>query len=122
MTQGILVDTHILLWARLEPERLTPAERQAIDLAPRRCLSAASLWEIAILMAAGRVGKSNRLLDVPEGFELLPILPSHALALLDLPFRHRDPFDRMLIAQAGVEQLELLTRDAAIARYKRQPR
>ena len=56
-------------------------------------------------------------LDVPEGFELLPVLPDHCKALVALPRRHRDPFDRMLIAQARAEHLALLTRDKAIIAY-----
>ena len=77
-------------------------------------MSAVSLWEIAILMALDRVAPDQRLLAVPDGFDLLPVLPDHCRALVALPRRHRDPFDRMLIAQARAEHLLLLTRDRAI--------
>jgi PIN domain nuclease of toxin-antitoxin system len=78
-------------------------------------MSAVSLWKIAILMALDRVAQDQRLLMVPDGFDLLPVLPDHCKALVALPRRHRDPFDRMLIAQA--RGLALLTRDRAIIAY-----
>jgi PIN domain nuclease of toxin-antitoxin system len=80
-------------------------------------MSAVSLWEIAILMALDRVARDQRLSAVPDGFDLLPVLPDHCRALVALPRRHRDPFDRMLIAQARAERLALLTRDRAIIAY-----
>jgi PIN domain nuclease of toxin-antitoxin system len=114
---AILVDTHLVLWARIAPERLTIRERRALDDARSCYVSAASLWEIAILMSLDRIGRDPRLLGVPDGFELLPVLPDHCEALVALPALHRDPFDRMLIAQARVEHLVLLTRDQAIIDY-----
>lgn len=117
MTITLLVDTHIVLWARIAPERLRVDEREAIDAAPLRFISAATLWEIALLIALGRVGADLRLLDPPEGFDLLPIRPEHCKELIVLPRFHRDPFDRMLIAQARCEDLGLLTRDKAISAY-----
>jgi PIN domain nuclease of toxin-antitoxin system len=122
MTDAVLVDTHILVWARIEPEKLTAGERKTLDAAPRRYVSAATLWEIAILIGLGRLGRNAKLLEVPEGFALLPILPEHLAMLLELPFRHRDPFDRILIAQAQSEGLSLLTRDATMARYETRRR
>jgi PIN domain nuclease of toxin-antitoxin system len=80
-------------------------------------VSAVSLWEIAFLMALDRIARDERLLAVPYGFDLLPVLPDHCKALVTLPRRHRDPFDRMLIAQARAERLPLLTRDRAIIAY-----
>lgn len=117
---GVLVDTQILLWARITPERLTATERKALDSAPFRYVSAVTLWEIAILMSLGRIARDDRLLDVPESFDFLPVHPVHCGALLALPRHHRDPFDRMLIAQARCARLPLLTRDAAIAGYGRR--
>ena len=73
-----------------------------------------SLWEIAILMVLYRLARNQGLLAVPDGFKLLPVLPDHCKALVTFPRRHRDPFDRMLIAQAGAEHLALLTCDRAI--------
>jgi PIN domain nuclease of toxin-antitoxin system len=114
---AILVDTHLVLWARIAPERLTIRERRALDDARSCYVSAVSLWEIAILMSLDRIGRDQRLLAVPDGFDLLPVLPDHCQALLALPPLHRDPFDRMLIAQSRVEHLVLLTRDNAIIGY-----
>ena len=117
MIAAILIDTHLFLWARVTPERLTTGERRALDDARACYVSAVSLWEIAILMALDRIARDPRLLAVPDGFELLPVLPDHCKALVPLPPRHRDPFDRMLIAQARAERLALLTRDRAIIAY-----
>jgi len=117
MIAAILVDTHLVLWARIAPERLTGGERRALDAARSCYISAVSLWEIAILMALDRVAQEQRLLAVPDGFDLLPVLPDHCKALVALPRLHRDPFDRMLIAQARTEHLALLTRDQAIIAY-----
>jgi PIN domain nuclease of toxin-antitoxin system len=114
---AILIDTHLFLWARITPERLTAGERRALDDARACYVSAVSLWEIAILMALDRIARDPRLLAVPDGFDLLPVLPDHCKALVALPRMHRDPFDRMLIAQARAEHLALLTRDTAIIAY-----
>jgi PIN domain nuclease of toxin-antitoxin system len=114
---AILVDTHLVLWARIAPERLTVGERRALDDARSCYVSAVSLWEIAILMALNRVTQDERLLAVPDGFELLPLLPDHCRSLVAPPQRHRDPFDRMLIAQARAKHLSLLMRDRPIIAY-----
>jgi PIN domain nuclease of toxin-antitoxin system len=117
LTTAILVDTHIVLWVQIAPQRLTTEERRLLDNAESRYVSAVTLWETAILMALGRVANDQRLLEIPEGFDLLPVRADHCKALLILPRRHRDPFDRMLIAQASAEHLALLTRDKAIIDY-----
>ena len=69
------------------------------------------------MMTLGHAARAQRLLVVPDGFDLLPVLPDHCKALAELPRRHRDPFDRMLVAQARAERLTLLTRDKAIIAY-----
>lgn len=117
MTGPILVDTHILLWVRTAPDRLSPAERERLVASPRRFVSAVTLWEIAMLQGLGRVERDGRLLSLPEGFDLLPIEPSHCAVYAGLPRLHRDPFDRMLVAQAKGDGLALLTRDAQVAAY-----
>ena len=117
---SLLVDTHILLWSRTEPETLTAGERRALDSAQRRYVSCVTLWEFGILIGLGRIEANMRLLDVPEGYELLQITPAHCGAYAELPLHHRDPFDRMLVAQAQTERLSLLTRDRDIAAYIEQ--
>jgi PIN domain nuclease of toxin-antitoxin system len=114
---ALLLDTHIYLWLRGDPGKLTGAEIHAIETASIRHVSVVSLWEISLLIGLKRVGDDRRLFALPAGFELLPVTPQHCEALLGLPAIHRDPFDRMLIAQAQVEKLKLLSRDAKIAAY-----
>jgi PIN domain nuclease of toxin-antitoxin system len=115
---ALLLDTHIFVWIRTAPEILVAAERRALDSAAPRFISAISIWEIAILASRGRIAADERLFVLPQGFELLPVLPEHCKELLQLPHHHRDPFDRMLIARARVEGLSLITRDRAIAAYR----
>ena len=113
----ILLDTHFVLWLRAAPNVLTPTERQVIDQATILYVSAVSLWEMAILTGLGRIGNDPRLFSIPSWFDLLPVTPPHFLELVNLPSHHRDPFDRMLIAQARIDDLTLLTRDEKILRY-----
>jgi PIN domain nuclease of toxin-antitoxin system len=117
LTTAVLVDTHILLWLRIAPERLSGSERRALETARFRYVSAVTLWEIAVLMGLDRVARDQRLLAIPDGFDLLPIRPEHCATLIALPKLHRDPFDRMLIAQARAEDVPLLTRDKSIIDY-----
>lgn len=117
MSKSILLDTHIYIWMRTCPERLLSTERRLIDNAVIRYVSAVSLWEIALLIGLGRIDNDPRLLTPSPGIDLLPVEPGHCEALLSLPFLHRDPFDRMLIAQARADGLTLVTRDAKIREY-----
>lgn len=119
----LLLDTHLLLWAAGNPDRLSPSARALIE-APENVLlfSAASLWEIAIKRGLGRddfqvdARRLRRgLLD--NGYEELPISSEHAVMIDSLPPIHKDPFDRILVAQATVEGITLLTTDALVARY-----
>jgi PIN domain nuclease of toxin-antitoxin system len=119
MTRSILLDTHFVLWVRGAPEALTAKERQAIEAASVRYVSAASFWEIAILAGLGRIPSDGRLFDIAPGLELLPVEPRHCRELAKLPKLHRDPFDRMLIAQARADDLTLVTRDEKIVSYGR---
>jgi len=114
---GLLIDTHILLWARTEPEKLTVGETNTLISAQLRYVSAVCLWEFAILMGLGRIEANTGLLEVPTGYDLLPISHEHCRALLELSRHHRDPFDRMLVAQARSERIPLLSRDRRIAAY-----
>jgi len=119
----LLLDTHILLWAANEPERLSAATRALVENPNNDVVfSAISIWEIAIKTGRGRddfrlhAGFFRRgLFD--NGYTELPMTGAHAAALAGLPTIHKDPFDRMLVAQATVEGLTLVTSDPAIANY-----
>jgi PIN domain nuclease of toxin-antitoxin system len=116
----LLLDTHALLWALGLPDELRLEARRAIEDARNDVfVSAASAWEIAIKRALGRLEAPDDLGDAIEavGFAELPITIGHALAVERLVRHHRDPFDRMLIAQALVEGLTIVTRDARFEPY-----
>ncbi len=107
----LLLDTHLLIWAAEGIEHL-PAGARALMEAPENSLyfSVASLWEIAI-----KQGLRHGLID--NGYHELAIFSAHAVAIDMLPPIHKDPFDRLLIAQAAVEGITLLTDDATVAQY-----
>jgi PIN domain nuclease of toxin-antitoxin system len=124
----LLLDTHLLLWAAGEPDRLSAEARSLIDNPENEVLfSAASLWEVAIKRGLGRRGLGRRdlkadarllrrgLLD--NGYSELPIVSDHVVAIESLPTLHKDPFDRVLVAQATVEGVTLLTVDSLVAQY-----
>ena len=119
----LLLDTHLLLWAATAPQRLS-AEAQALFNNPDNELyfSAVSIWEVAIKRGLDRpdfqldVRQFRRGL-IDNGYLELAISSLHAVAIDTLPAVHRDPFDRMLVAQASVEGLPLLTSDALLAQY-----
>lgn len=116
----LLLDTHALLWALGLPDELQPEARLAIeDIRNDVFVSAASAWEIAIKRALGRLDAPSDLVEAIRavGFGELPIRVAHALAVERLPPLHRDPFDRMLIAQAVVEGLTIVTRDPHFEPY-----
>ena len=119
----LLLDTHLLLWAADEFERLPVAAREAIaDRDNELLFSAASLWEVAIKTGSGRsdFAVDPRVLRrnlVDHGYLELPITGEHALAVESLPPIHKDPFDRILVAQATVEGVQLLTTDELVSRY-----
>jgi len=117
MNRSLLLDTHILLWLRSHADLLSAEEQRLIDQAPVRYVSAVSLWEIAILASLGRVPPDDRLYTLPQGLELLPVEGRHCRELSGLPQIHRDPFDRMLIAQARADDLVLVTHDTKIIGY-----
>jgi PIN domain nuclease of toxin-antitoxin system len=116
----LLLDTNILLWVMGDDPVLSPTARRTIEQATAVFVSSVSIWEISIKAALGKLH-----LDVTRfmprlaeaGFEPLAVSWEHARAVHDLPHHHRDPFDRMLIAQAVCEPLRLLTHDNALACY-----
>lgn len=117
----ILLDTHTLIWALSNEAVLSPLAAQAI-VYDDAVVSIATFWEIQIKKSLGKLNfafATSELLDVcsKQSISILPILPSHIDALGDLPYIHRDPFDRMLIAQARIEHLTIVTRDKIIPLY-----
>ncbi len=115
----LLLDTHVLIWWDAG-QRLSSAARAAIREADEVFVSAASAWEIAIKASLGKVVSSRSVLQatVECGFVELPVTFAHTEQLATLPALHRDPFDRLLVAQALAENLSVVTRDPAIARYR----
>ncbi|GBQ94442.1 type II toxin-antitoxin system VapC family toxin [Gluconobacter cerinus] len=119
----LLLDTHLLLWAAGEPDRLSVRARSLMeDQDNALVFSAASLWEITIKAGLGRADFQidPHLLRrglIENGYEELPVTGQHAIAVGQLPDVHRDPFDRILVAQATVEGLLLLTHDPLVQAY-----
>lgn len=115
----LLLDTHVVLWWRQDSRRLGGAARGAIARAAVVYVSAASAWEVAIKSMIGRLRLDDPFeTHVQEaGFEPLPIVFAHAAEVTRLPPHHADPFDRMLIAQARVEHLVLVTHDRNMEPY-----
>lgn len=119
----LLLDTHLLLWAAGQPEHLSAAARAAIEDSQNELFfSAASLWEVAIKRALGRddFRADPRLLRrglLENGYQELSITSEHAVSIDVLPAIHKDPFDRILVAQSIVEGITLLTADPMVAQY-----
>ena len=123
MSQRLLLDTHLLLWAALFPERLPEKASQLMhDAANTLYFSTVSIWEISIKLSRPREDLS---IDVQEwragmlgnGYQELVINSLHAISIRNLPDIHKDPFDRLLLAQAMREDLTLVTADAVLASY-----
>jgi PIN domain nuclease of toxin-antitoxin system len=115
---SLLLDTHVLIWWD-EGRRLAPAPRRAIEEADAVYVSAATAWEVAIKIGLGRLRPTRTVEEATResGFVELPVTFRHAERVAALPAHHRDPFDRLLVAQAEVEELTLVTRDPVFARY-----
>ena len=116
---SLLLDTHVILWWLTDDPTLSDEVKTRLDDEPDVYVSPASLWEVTIKQS---IGKLSEPIDVAEeirdgGFRELPITFHHAIAAGQLPLIHRDPFDRMLVAQAQCEGLTLASRDPHIQRY-----
>ena len=116
----LLLDTHALLWWLADDPKLGPGARAHIAKSTNAVyVSAAAAWEIAVKRAAGKLEAPGDIREwiEEEGFLELPIEVAHAVASAELPWHHRDPFDRLMIAQARHDELTLIARDDEIDRY-----
>ena len=116
---SLLLDTHVVLWWLTDDPTLAAEIKERLDHEPDVHVSPATIWEVAIKQSIGKLDKPA---DLPErirdcGFRHLNITAEHGIAAGRLPLIHSDPFDRMLVAQAQVEHLTLVTRDAEIPKY-----
>ena len=116
----LLLDTHVVLWAVSDDPRVGPKTREMLDSPDHvRVVSAATIWEVEIKIAIGKlaVDEDLRIVLANSTVEPLQISSFHAQTAGRLPLHHGDPFDRMLVAHAGCEGLTLMTSDRAIAAY-----
>ncbi|HEU4727183.1 MAG TPA: type II toxin-antitoxin system VapC family toxin [Kofleriaceae bacterium] len=118
-----LIDTHVFLWLATDDPQLTPAARAIFVDAAQECfLSAASVWEMAIKSSLGKLVLSTSVEHLvrgglERGLRLLDVTAGHAYLVERLPFHHRDPFDRILVAQAMHEGMQLVSRDGQLDAY-----
>ena len=113
---SLLLDSHVVIWLLDDNPRLGPSARAAIDSAPAAMCSAATLWELKIKQGAGKLRLPEGFTDavLASGMREVAVSSTHVEAIDPAALPHRDPFDHMLVAQARVEGLQLLTADAAI--------
>ena len=118
-TSRLLLDTHVFLWWQLDDPRLNATARDAIANAKQVFVSAASTWEAAIKAGLGKLSLPQTIMAgvAASGFDELPICFAHAEGVAALPLYDRDPFDRLLVSQAQLEGLTLVTHNAALRPY-----
>jgi PIN domain nuclease of toxin-antitoxin system len=116
---GLLLDTHVVLWWLADDVTLAAKIKDQLEHEPDVYVSAATIWEVAIKQAIGKLPEPAGLPELirDSGFAELPISSQHAMTAARLPLIHRDPFDRMLVAQAQDECLTLVTRDPRCQKY-----
>jgi len=115
-----LLDTHVILWWLTCPEKISTKAQEIIrDKSNHIFISSTSFWEMGIKKGLGRLTLPQNILETlaAENFKILPILPEEGLGTADLPLLHTDPFDRLLIIQAKLHDLVIITRDSKIAEY-----
>ena len=120
----VLLDAHTLIWAISNPERLSPLAARIITDPPTQCLvSVATLWELAIKQSIGKLQLAQPVISLFESSKdqlnasMLPITAAHISTVATLPFHHKDPFDRMIVAQSMVESVPLVSADSALDMY-----
>lgn len=117
---GLLLDTHVVLWWLADDATLADDVKSRLDVEPDVYVSSATVWEVVIKQAVGKITQPTDLPDLIRnaGFRELRISFEHAIAAGRLPLLHRDPFDRMLVAQARCDGLTLVTRNAHCQKYE----
>lgn len=115
----VLLDTHVVLWTLSGQQALSPAAQQAIRQADDVLVSTVSFAEVGTMASVGKLGIPDDFHHAVSrsGARVLGLTPAHGLAVAALPLRHRDPFDRLLVAQAIADGLSLVTRDEAVIQY-----
>lgn len=115
----LLLDTHVVPWDLLDSRRVSPSADEALERATELLFSVVSFAEIGVKVSTGKLTAPADLHDrvLQSGLKILGLDVGHGLALADLPMHHRDPFDRLLVAQARSEQLTIITADRRMARY-----
>ncbi len=115
---NLLLDSYVLLWYD-DPGQLNAGVRREIDRASRICVSAATVWELTLKQTIGKLSPQRNIIELATHYscELLVISASRGELAGKLPLHHRDPFDRMLVAQAMIEGLTLVTHDATLSQY-----
>lgn len=119
--QRILIDSHILIWALTEPNKLESKHRELLeDISNTVFVSVATLWELYIKASLNKVSLPDNLYDELHKriIFILPIEETHLDTLLNLPYHHRDPFDRMIIAQSIIEEIPLISYDTEFQNYR----
>ena len=116
-----LLDTHVILWAFYDSSELSNRAKMIVNT-EQCCISVATLWELAIKSSLGKIKLKQSIQEIADkceesGIELINIRPEHCQMVASLPFIHKDPFDRLLIAQALVENFTIITKDSLIPLY-----
>jgi PIN domain nuclease of toxin-antitoxin system len=115
-----LLDTHVILWWFTTPKKISAKARKIItDKENNIFISSVSFWEMAIKKSLGRLTLPHNLIEAvaAESFKILPIMPEDGLGVADLPMLHSDPFDRLLIIQAKLNDMVIITKDSQISKY-----
>lgn len=115
----LLADTHVVVWWLLDSPELSDDIKDLLDTVPQTHVSAVTPWELAVKQALGKLDGPDDLPERIQGCQLkaLPVTAEHGIRAARLPLHHRDPFDRMLVAQAQAEDLTIITRDSWIPKY-----
>ena len=118
----ILIDTHTLIWLLSASDKLSDKAKEMLKSGDKTYVSIASIWEIAIKQSIGKLELTYSVDDIVNKcqsykIDILPIKPAHIEYIKSLPFIHRDPFDRLLISQAKIEELTFISKDENIAKY-----